>query len=120
MYVEIGYNSNKWVSGSNTYNLNSMGWSGLLVDALYSNTSINLHQHFVSFDNIAPLLSQHNIPLEVDYLSIDIDSIDIWIVRHLLLASSYRQVQYSTSILSLYDLMWYMRCFLWCCTCGIS
>jgi hypothetical protein len=87
-YVEIGYNNNEWVNGSNTYFLHELGWKGLLVDGQFNNPAINLHQHFVTPDNIAQVLSSHNVPANPDYVSIDIDSLDVWVAESMLL--SYR------------------------------
>jgi hypothetical protein len=88
-YVEVGYNRPYLTDGSNTLYLHEKGWSGLLIDGEHSNHSINLHAHFVTPDNIEDIFDQHNVPLEPDYVSIDIDSIDVWVARSLL-KSKYR------------------------------
>lgn len=89
-YVEVGYNAPHLTSGSNTLHLHERGgWRGLLIDGEHQNKSINLHAHFVTHDNIESIFDQHKVPLEPDYVSIDIDSIDVWVARSLL-KSKYR------------------------------
>lgn len=88
-YVEIGYNEPFLTPGSNTLHMLQQGWSGLLVDGDHENHSINLHKHFVTPDNIVSILDQHGVPEEPDYVSIDIDSLDVWVARSLL-TSKYR------------------------------
>ena len=60
------------------------GWSGLLLDGSHANASINLHTSFISSKTIVATLRQHNVPLELDYLSVDIDSADLWVLRAIL------------------------------------
>ena len=90
-YVEVGYNQPFLSAGSNTLYMHEKGWSGLLVDGLHENHSINLHAHFVTPDNIVTIFDEHDVPLEPDYVSIDIDSLDVWVARSLL-KSKYRSV----------------------------
>jgi hypothetical protein len=77
-------------SGSNTYNLYSHGWNGLLLDISNENISINLHKHEVTPSNVVSILEQYQIPLEPDYLSIDIDSLDLWVLRSIISSQLYR------------------------------
>lgn len=88
-YVEIGYNEPHLSEGSNTLNMHLQGWAGLLIDGGHENHSINLHKHFVRPDNIVEIFDQHGVPEEPDYVSIDIDSLDVWVARSLL-RSKYR------------------------------
>jgi hypothetical protein len=88
-FVEVGYNRPHLADGSNTLHLHEQGWRGLLIDGKHQNHSINLHAHFVTHDNIAAIFDQHGVPEEPDYVSIDIDSIDVWVARSLLM-SKYR------------------------------
>jgi len=88
-YVEIGYNEPFLTTGSNTLHMLQQGWSGLLIDGDHENHSINLHRHFVTPDNIVDIFDQHGVPEEPDYVSIDIDSLDVWVARSLL-NSKYR------------------------------
>jgi hypothetical protein len=85
-YVEIGFNSNEFSggSGSNTYQLYRSGWNGLLLDITHNNPAINLHRHRVTPGNIVQIFQQHGVPLEPDYVSIDIDSQDLWVLRSII------------------------------------
>ncbi|KAH8058909.1 hypothetical protein JL720_13925 [Aureococcus anophagefferens] len=85
-FVEIGFNSDSFEggAGSNTYALWRRGWRGLLFDSTFANSSINLHRAFVTPGTVAALLRRHGAPLEPDYVSVDIDSADVWVLRALL------------------------------------
>ena len=51
---------------------------------------MNLRRAFVSSVNIAALFDHYRVPAEPDYLSIDIDSADLWVLRALLAAGRHR------------------------------
>ena len=92
-YVEVGFNTNEQCdplsSGSNTCRLWLAGWSGLLLDGAHSNASINLHSEFVTSANIVPLLRKYKVPRHVDFMSIDVDSYELWLLEAIL-KSEYR------------------------------
>ena len=52
--------------------------------ARLSNASINLHKELVYSHNIVALLEKYGVPKHLDYVSIDVDSTDIWLVEALL------------------------------------
>lgn len=86
-YVEFGFNSNSFEqgSGANTYLLHrAFGWTGLLLDGDHSNATINLHREFLSPDNIVSVFEKYSVPVEPDYVSIDVDSADVLILEKLL------------------------------------
>eukprot|EP00316_Scyphosphaera_apsteinii_P004942 CAMPEP_0119305012 /NCGR_PEP_ID=MMETSP1333-20130426/6108_1 /TAXON_ID=418940 /ORGANISM="Scyphosphaera apsteinii, Strain RCC1455" /LENGTH=265 /DNA_ID=CAMNT_0007308009 /DNA_START=120 /DNA_END=914 /DNA_ORIENTATION=- len=85
-FVEFGFNADSidGGSGSNTAELYHKGWHGLLLDGSHTNTSINLHAHYISSQNIVELLRHYHVPLAPDYVSIDLDSTDLWVMRSLL------------------------------------
>ena len=87
-YVEFGFDSNEHCrkgAGSNTCVLKAKyNWTGLLMDGHFTNPNINLHREFIHPSNIAKLLTSYNVPLQVDYLSADLDSFDLWVVRAIL------------------------------------
>lgn len=91
-YVEIGFNSDQFEggSGANTYNLHLQGWTGLLLDITYENATINLRKHRVTPDNIVDIFDMYEVPIEPDYVSIDIDSQDLWVLRAILASGKYR------------------------------
>ena len=85
--VEFGFNSATLTGGSgpNVGNLvKNMGWNCLLLDGNYENKAINLHKAFLTSENLCDILASHNVPLEPDYVSIDVDSCDLWLFQALL------------------------------------
>ncbi len=81
-YVEFGFNSNKFNggSGSNTYNLyKNHDWQGLLLDGGHANARINLHAELVCAETIVSVFDKYDVPYQPDYVSIDIDSYDLWL-----------------------------------------
>lgn len=91
-YVEFGYQGR---STSNTFALWKDGWNGLLLDgnprwvSKTDGSESNLHRAKITSRSIVRLFRRHGVPLEVDYVSIDIDSYDLWVLRALL-GSEYR------------------------------
>jgi len=87
-FVEIGCGG----SGGNSAVLAlDMGWSGLMIDGhpraarvagheFRPNSGVTVVHAMVSPENVNALLQQHGYTGEVDLLSIDIDSIDYWIL----------------------------------------
>ena len=91
-YVEFGYQGR---STSNTFQLRQRdGWSGLLLDGDSRWTAKpdgepNLHLARITSRNVVKIFRKHSVPAEADYVSIDIDSHDLWVLRALL-SSEYR------------------------------
>ena len=87
-YAEFGFNSPDWLgaSGANTYQLALAGWRGLLLDGGNENASINLRRHWLTPANIVPIFDGAGVPRALDYLSVDVDSVDLWMLRALLVA----------------------------------
>ena len=66
--------------GANFELLQRKGWSGVRFDGDEHSALIpNMRQAFITPQNVVPLFRQHKIPLDVDYVSIDVDSCDLWI-----------------------------------------
>lgn len=85
--VEFGHNTDSLThgSGANTANLIlNKGWRGLLFDGDYQNESINLYKEFLSSENICDVFKKHDVPTDLDYLSIDVDSTDLWLFDKIL------------------------------------
>ena len=59
-------------------------WDYVLFDCHNENESINLFKHFLTSKNICDIFQKHNVPKDVDYISIDVDSIDLWLFDALL------------------------------------
>lgn len=95
--VDIG--AHNGVTFSNTYPLFKSGWSGLLVECNKGRFATLSHFYrlmseaslactFVTPENVVSLLKGFNIPEKFDFLSIDIDSYDYFVLEALL--SSFR------------------------------
>ena len=91
-FVEFGFNEEGYGgsgSGPNTHALFVSGWRGLLLDGGHANASINLHRAFLYQSNIASLFAKHAVPIDIGYLSVDMDSHDLFVIRAIL-RSGYR------------------------------
>ena len=89
-FVEFGFNEPGymvwgWSSGAQTHMLYELGWRGLLLDGGQQNASINLHRHFLFQSNIAGIFTQHAVPKQLDFLSVDMDSHDLFVLRAIFL-----------------------------------
>jgi hypothetical protein len=105
-FVEFGFNEPSYssnVSGANTWKLYDEGWRGLLLDGGNENPTINLHRHFLFASNIVQLFEQYKVPKELDYLSCDMDSHDLFVLEAILRAG-YRPRVITTEYNSNYPL----------------
>ena len=94
--VEFGFNSTSLTSGSgaNTANLIlNENWDSLLLDGSNENPSIHLCKHYLTTSNICDIFRQYNVPREPEYVSIDVDSTDLWLFDALL--DHYRAMVFS-------------------------
>jgi hypothetical protein len=73
----------------NTQALLKAGWRGVFFYAQMSNPNINLVKSVLTAENIGQSFQDAGVLQEVDYVSIDVDSIDVWLF-HGLLSSGYR------------------------------
>ena len=53
------------------------------MDCDYNDSSINLHKHHITAENINDLFELHGVPNDLDLLSIDIDGNDFYIWKAL-------------------------------------
>lgn len=82
-YVEFG--AADGIMSCNTWALrNIYGWDGLLLDHGYSNPEINLHQRRLNRDNVNSTFAEFNVPDVFDFLCVDIDGFDYWILKEIL------------------------------------
>lgn len=103
--VEFGFNSTALTSGSGANVANLVlerGWSCLLLDGDNENPSINLHKHFLLPSTIAAVFKQYHVPSQPEYISIDVDSTDLWLFESLL--GTYKAMLYSVEYNSNYPL----------------
>ncbi|OQV11570.1 hypothetical protein BV898_14146 [Hypsibius exemplaris] len=85
-FVEFGFDAPSYETAAqaNTGKLHHDGWRGLLLDGDHENNGINLQKKYISANNIAKILSENHVPIEVDYISCDLDSHDLWVLRAIL------------------------------------
>ena len=67
-----------------------LGFSGLSMDGGHANSTINLHEEFVTEGNILDLFEKHGVPSNFDVLSVDVDMFDLWILAKILRSNIYR------------------------------
>lgn len=90
-FVEIGSGGS---GGSAAVLAHDMGWGGLMVDAshraasmarheLRTNAAVTVVEAMVTPDNINTLIREHGCAGEVDLLSIDVDSVEYWLLKAL-------------------------------------
>jgi hypothetical protein len=101
--VEFGYDSDKLTGGGgpNTTNLIlNHNWDYLLLDGTHENEKINLHKHFLTENNICDIFKKYNVPLEPGYISIDVDSSDLWLMNAVLqkYIPSFLSVEFNSNI----------------------
>ena len=76
--------------GANSEILARRGWSGIRFDGDEVSAKVipNLHLEFITPETVVHLFRKHGVQQTVDYVSIDIDSCDLWIF--LALTDTYR------------------------------
>lgn len=96
-YIEFGaYNG---IDSCNTrYLKNIKQWDGLLLDLEFENKSINLHRRFITKENICSIFEEFKVPNEFDFLCIDIDGNDYWILKEILNKYSPRVIMIETNV----------------------
>lgn len=85
--VEFGFNAAALDGGSGANVARLVleeGWRALLLDGGNENASINLRREFLTAGNIVDVFRKWHVPEPPDYVSIDLDSTDLWIFRALL------------------------------------
>ena len=81
-YVEFGTETG--VETNSRILREQKGWAGLLLDGGHENLSINLHQHFLTAENIVELFTKYSVPRDLDLLSVDVDRNDWYILRSII------------------------------------
>lgn len=80
--VEFGFNAKTLTSGSGA-NVTRMvlenRWDTLLLDGGNENPAIHLYKHFLTPENICEIFRQYGVPETPEYISIDVDSTDLWL-----------------------------------------
>ncbi|EOD29474.1 hypothetical protein EMIHUDRAFT_233985 [Emiliania huxleyi CCMP1516] len=105
-YVELGFPA---VLASNTECLRRTGaWTGVRFDGrclkdAAENAENGCHKAWITSDNIVALLRSHHVSESVTYVSIDLDTTDLWVLRALL-GGGYRPAVLSVEYNSNYPL----------------
>jgi len=83
-FVEFGW---RGLYGANTHALSVRGWNGVRFDGQppkRDTEKYNVRRAMITSRNIVSLFRDNGVPTNVTYVSIDIDSADIWLLRELL------------------------------------
>ena len=80
-FVEFGFNGR---AGSNTEALERRGWTGFRMDGSLDRPSESLHKEWITSTTVVSLFRKYRVPPDITYVSIDLDSADIWIMKALL------------------------------------
>eukprot|EP00310_Coccolithus_braarudii_P017271 CAMPEP_0183339068 /NCGR_PEP_ID=MMETSP0164_2-20130417/6134_1 /TAXON_ID=221442 /ORGANISM="Coccolithus pelagicus ssp braarudi, Strain PLY182g" /LENGTH=256 /DNA_ID=CAMNT_0025509023 /DNA_START=24 /DNA_END=791 /DNA_ORIENTATION=- len=83
-FVEFGW---RGLYGANTHVLSSRGWSGVRFDGDRRDAKHNVTRAMVTTHSVVRLFERHGVPRDITYVSVDIDSADIWVLRALLRSS---------------------------------
>lgn len=67
-----------------------LNFTGLMMDGGNENAGINLKREFITVDNIIGIFRENKVPTEFDFLSVDTDAFDWWLLMRLLRDSPYR------------------------------
>lgn len=73
-------------------------WTGLLLDGFYENSIINLHKKFITKDNIVSIFEEFNVPEEFDFLSVDLDGMDFYVLESILKKYKPTLIQVETNL----------------------
>lgn len=80
--VEFG--SGDGYNASNTLYLEYQGWKRVMFDRNHHSPEINLHRAVLTADNICETFRGAGVPKEFDFVSVDIDGNDYWLLESLL------------------------------------
>ena len=59
-------------------------FSGVLFDMNYENKEIQLYKHMITESNVIDIFKQYHVPVNMDLLSVDIDSHDFYVLEEIL------------------------------------
>lgn len=97
--VEFGAEGYDGYHQSSTHYLRyNQGWDGIMFDAVLDIPSSNIHREFFTKENICSRFNNWNVPREFDYLAIDVDGNDFWLLSALLKEYSPRVIMAETNV----------------------
>ena len=84
-FVEFGSEGTDAGGGNTPFLRHKFGFDGLLMDGTLhkEKRKYKLHTEFITAENINEVLSKHSVPAEFDFLSIDVDGEDYYIMEAL-------------------------------------
>ena len=65
-------------------------FAGVLLDSGHEKAELNLHKEVIVPDTLVSLFDKYEVPADVDFVSIDTDSLDLWLFRALVASRKYR------------------------------
>jgi hypothetical protein len=86
-FVEFGFPDKDFSTsyGNGRYLREGLGFeSHLLMDGMFENPDVNLRKRFVTAANVVSIFDEFKVPLKADYISVDIDSCDVWVAHAIL------------------------------------
>lgn len=81
---------------SNTRRFIENGWYGFLFDKMYDIN--NVHKEHITLSNLNFILTKYNVPTDIDLLSIDIDGMDYYIWKYILIKPRVVIIEYNQHI----------------------
>jgi len=98
-YVEFGAED---CTECNSRNLRQKGWKGLVMDGSHENKDINLRKEMITVENIVDLFKKYDVQKDLDFLSVDVDGMDFYVLRNILCSGQYNPkiiaVEYNSHI----------------------
>lgn len=86
----------------NSRHLREKGWKGLVMDGSHENKAINLRREMITVENIVDLFHKYNVQKNLDFLSVDVDGMDFYVLRHILCSGQFKPkiiaVEYNSHI----------------------
>ena len=82
-YVDLGAGAYGDSTMSNTRWLRQSGWSGYGVD-MRSKGEEGVIERFIKPDNIVAIMQEQHTPQQFDFLNLDLDSCDFWVLKSVL------------------------------------
>lgn len=79
-FVEFGAGDGFWLS--NTRFFKKLGWEGLMMDGREATEDVR--NEWITRENIVELFKKYDVPESFDFLSIDIDGNDFWVLDEIL------------------------------------
>mmetsp|Transcript_5792 Transcript_5792/g.35963 ORF Transcript_5792/g.35963 Transcript_5792/m.35963 type:complete len:890 (+) Transcript_5792:259-2928(+) len=90
-FVEFGFGYGKTITsenlnsfGLNTLHLRQNGWRGIYFDTNLHSEEFNVTQAILTPETIIQQFLASSVPVDVDYVSIDVDSVDLWLLHALI------------------------------------